>query len=477
MTNPPSNLPKPVILEIPAGPIFGWYQAASDASAKVREGIVLCNPLGYESVCLHRAYRELAARLAEAGYPSLRFDYHGTGDSSGSDRDPRRVESMIKSIQAAMSALQSLSAVEEISLFGVRMGATLAMVTAAEIGSVKNIVVWAPCVKGKTYLREMHAFSRMSENEPGHTSEDPSWTEGDEEAGGYLMTKDTVAALSELNLLQLKTAPSQNILIIPGEGAANDSALLTHLRHCGSTVTKEEMAGYSAMMADPHLSIVPEEAFNVLIQWLSTRPDDEKKFAFGRTDSSTTEYMQIQSQDDHLQVEEHPVYFGRHHDLFGIVSEPSKKEMRSKAAVIFLNAGAVHHIGPNRLYTRLARQWASLGILCFRVDLSGIGDSWGEGPLDMRMYSDASVKDVKEAMDFLRSTRSINQFVLVGLCSGAYLAFHAGLHVESVMAEILMNPQTFYWRTGTPSNSSMIIIVKRSTINRRCFGEAAGVKR
>ena len=47
--------------------------------------MVLCYPGGQEYIRSRRAFRQLAIRLSSAGFPVLRFDYHGCGDSSGDD--------------------------------------------------------------------------------------------------------------------------------------------------------------------------------------------------------------------------------------------------------------------------------------------------------------------------------------------------------------------------------------------------------
>ncbi len=48
---------------------------------------MLCQPLGIESICVYYSYR----LLAERGLAVLRFDYDGTGDSTGQETDPDRV--------------------------------------------------------------------------------------------------------------------------------------------------------------------------------------------------------------------------------------------------------------------------------------------------------------------------------------------------------------------------------------------------
>ena len=48
-----------------------------------RTAVLLCNPFGEEASRAHRTYRVLATQLERAGFPVLRFDYSGTGDSLG----------------------------------------------------------------------------------------------------------------------------------------------------------------------------------------------------------------------------------------------------------------------------------------------------------------------------------------------------------------------------------------------------------
>ena len=69
--------------------LFGWYHAADAGGRDIV--VVLCPPMGPEYTRSHRTLRHLADRLALAGIPALRFDYHGVGDSAGDEDDPDRV--------------------------------------------------------------------------------------------------------------------------------------------------------------------------------------------------------------------------------------------------------------------------------------------------------------------------------------------------------------------------------------------------
>jgi alpha/beta superfamily hydrolase len=71
----------PLLFGSADAPLYGVHHAPQ--AAPQRTGIVLCYPFGQEYMRAHRACRQLAMLLAKKGYHVLRFDYSGTGNSSG----------------------------------------------------------------------------------------------------------------------------------------------------------------------------------------------------------------------------------------------------------------------------------------------------------------------------------------------------------------------------------------------------------
>ena len=62
-------------------------------------------------------------------------------------------------------------------------------------------------------------------------------------------------------------------------------------------------------------------------------------------------------------------------NLVGVCSRPASGIDTSKPCIIFINAGFLHRVGPNRMNTLLARALAAHGFCSMRMDLSGLGDS------------------------------------------------------------------------------------------------------
>ncbi len=125
--------------------------------------------------------------------------------------------------------------------------------------------------------------------------------------------------------------------------------------------------------------------------------------------------------------------------LVSIVSEPATDPaVGGLPVIVLLNAGIIHHVGPNRLYVLLSRSLAALGHTVVRFDLSGVGDSAaredGLAPLD------ATLADIRDALDSLAASRHGCRFLLVGLCSGANHAVAYAGSDPRVSGIVLLDP-------------------------------------
>ena len=442
-------LPAPVPLYFgpPARRLFGWYHAPTPEAARNR-AVVLCAPLGHEALHTHASYRYLAEQLAAAGFPTLRFDYDGTGDSAGSDDDADRVGNWLKSIGFAVDTLRQQSQTGTVSLFGVRMGATLAAVAAAERGDIAELLLWAACRSGRLWRREMRVL--QAAHGPQATLESVSAEDRDEEAGGFVFTQPTVEALDRLDAAALLSKPADAVLLISRDDLPDDPRLGKSLAALGAIVTAEMWPGYAAMMRDAQDTEIPVAATHSLVGWLTAQT---------RLALVSAAKPAIKGGLTNAAYTEEPLWVNASARIFGILTRPCLAGPRNRVAVVLLNVGANSHVGPNRMYVTLARKLAALGFPVLRLDTSGLGDSAvGAASARQQLYSDTAVGDVRAALTVLETHVGAEQFTLVGLCSGAYTAFLTASADPRVTGQILINSQTLDWKEG----DSLEVLMRQS---------------
>jgi alpha/beta superfamily hydrolase len=418
-------------------PVFAWYHEAPRSAARDTVAVI-CPPVGYEYTRAHRSLRHLADRLAHSGVPALRFDYHGIGDSPGSDLDPDRLGAWESSIVAAVTQARALSGRERICLIGVRLGASLAARVAASV-PIDLLVLWNACVRGKPYLRELQAIAASAEDTT-------STIEGALESGGFVMTAQTREAIRKIDLLSLDFS-ARRILVASREDMPQDQGLAAQLASRGLDVEHLSLPGWSGMMADHAFTIVPDEALDRIAAWVAEN-GDVPNFPHARTAVRNTGNWVRPN------LHESVHRFGEGNRLFGILARDDDRTDRP--LVILFNAGAVHHVGPNRIYVELARGLAEAGVPCLRMDLETLGDSvlddaWREN----YPYPRTAMRDVADAFTFARRELGYERIIPAGLCSGAHMAFHAGLDPSHDLDEILLlNPLVYYWREGMSLDTS-----------------------
>ncbi len=419
--------------------LFGWYHAPR-AGVERHIGVILCRPLNYEAICTHALYRYFAEQLAHAGYPALRFDYDGTGDSFGGDEEPCRVQAWQESTRCAIETLRETSVTDNVVLFGMRLGATIATTVAAERDDISGLILWGACPTGSSYLRELRALSAVHRLLEAPQEQDPP--PAYEEAAGFVITVETATDLRKMDATALTRRPTAHALLIDRDDLPSDKRLGKSLSALGTTVTLATWPGYAALMRDAQDTQIPQTTIAEIIGWL----DRETVTAMHDSPCPTKHCLTLTK---HLQADRYAEEPMLRNDSFGILTHPHTRVPRSQTVVVLLSVGANPHLGPNRMYVPLARELASLGFSVFRLDVPGIGDSArGSETGRERIYSASALDDVRIALDDLERRLGAENFVVIGLCSGAYIAYQIASGDARVQAQVLLNIQTFEWHAG-----------------------------
>jgi hypothetical protein len=181
--------------------------------------------------------------------------------------------------------------------------------------------------------------------------------------------------------------------------------------------------------------------------WLAQAPEPATARPV-RPPAAVRAVREIVLEVDAARVRESPLTVRwRDRRLAGVLAEPVDAPDTGLCAV-FLNAGAVRRVGPNRMWVEAARRWAASGVPVLRIDLEGIGDADGDGDRyrDVTMFYVPELLDqVAVVLDALESRGLGDRFLLTGLCSGGYWAFQAAVREERVSAALLLNAGALVW--------------------------------
>ena len=431
MTNPSTMTP------VTFDGCFGWLHRPAGAQAEM--GVVLCNPFGYEALCTYHGWREFAEVLAARGMPTLRFDYPGTGDSSGHEEDPQRLRAWLDSIKTAATWLRAETGVTRLSLCGLRLGATLAALAAEELGGVENLVLLMPVSSGKSYIRELeiqHQSWLSAQHALGFTPDaEAAETIG---AHGFRLYPDSLEMLAKIDLEQGVQCPAQRVLLQDLNESARLKRLAAHYQAQGVQVDLQIFSEYSRFLLDPSYSETPGQAFDSALEWLGASAGAAAGTAVEMRGCAATARIEF------AHGRETPVVFdgGRY---AGVFCQPLRA-LEGAPAVLFVNTGGVHRVGDGRFTVLMARHLAAQGIASLRMDLSGLGDSLRRDEaltLDM-VYARYAVADARAGVDWLVA-KGHSKTVMFGVCTGAYVSLHTALAHPAVAGCASVNLPFFVW--------------------------------
>lgn len=411
----------------PGEEAFAWLYQPETPTATA---IVLCPPVGHEYIHTHRSYRYLSEALAQKGVTVLRLDLYGTGDSAGTLLEANLWAHWQANIVAAVHYLSGMATVQQVGLFGMRIGASLAMLTADSV-QANFVVVWNPVLKGKRYVRELKVVSRMA---PADSVAVADFYE----AGGFPISQDLEAALENLepDSFHMNTVNHLAVLVGP-ENTVQVDTIIDTLAAQGQ-LTRLPAHGYSDMMAEPQFTQVPKQAIAHVVEWVTALP------LTGHAVKTSVAVEKTRLLLFHRDYSERACW---RNQIFAIECNP---QTPPKAVLVLVNSGSVHHVGPNRLYVEISRSLAAEGIVVVRADLANLGDSANKEREDENVtYPQGAVADAQAIIAGLKQAFPQLPLYLGGVCSGAHTSFHTALAGDiGLRGVIIINPLAFYWQPG-----------------------------
>ena len=219
--------------------LFSVLHEAVEGAGAPSVGVVLVHPFMEERQDAHPFLRDLAVRLAAQGFPALRVDLSGCGDSEG-DWSEATVAGWLGDVAASARYLRRAAGVREVVLLGMRYGAALA-VAAAEAAEAKGVALVAPVLRGREYVLDVlraYIAAEMVLNKKAGVSRDVLMARLDEGESvnlfGYAFTRaqrDGMLGLDALGALKGFAGPALVVDVARTE-AAREATELAAVRSC-----------------------------------------------------------------------------------------------------------------------------------------------------------------------------------------------------------------------------------------------------
>lgn len=391
-----------------SAPLFGVVHVPVGGVA--RGGVVICPPLGREHLDTYRGLKLLAQRMCGAGFAVLRFDYRGTGDSSGEQIVDGAIDDYLDSVGTAADYLRD-SGVQNLTLVGLRIGSLIAATAATMLDGVSGLVLWDPVTDGRKFMREQRVLYKMTAG-----GDEP--VSGTEPILGITFSSTAAKRLGSLKMPGSILEPARALLLVRTE-RADDPRL--HDWAEAPNCTLADVSGQPDFVEAASTAVVkiPMEAVDGITDWLdSGLPSETRPFTPTLRRDSV-----IEERPDGHRVVETLEELGPHR-LFAIRTTATGVTPGGPTLLLH-NTACEHRVGSGRIWPDTARELAALGMTVVRYDRRGIGDTGLATGEYAWIHSDVANADVVDATTALNVAP--DKLMMSGICSGAWNSAYAAL--------------------------------------------------
>ncbi|THV17081.1 alpha/beta fold hydrolase [Rhizobium rhizophilum] len=400
--------------------MFGHLHPASGET-----GVVFCAPWGFDALCTVKFHRLIAVELARRGYPAIRFDYPGEGDSLPVEAGAT-FDIWVAGALRAAEELRIRTGCSRIIYYGMGIGAAVALRAGQQDANLAGYVLAASTLNGRRYLRETALREKIIED---GLAIDFGYPEGSTVLASFIMDPHLAADLKALTVGIDDIPAGLPALVLARPENAADIELADQLRNAGAAVECIDFSGYSAMLDGVVTSPIPMALIDRIGDWFGCNIRPEAVSPAPQATDNEPSVLEAAS------FRERPEIVNSR--LFGVFCEPPSGG--EKAVIILHNMAYAPHTGWGRIWVETARTLARQGIATLRVDLSNIGDSPADpkGP-DQVVYSEDQLNDVHAVVRHVRNLTKA-PILLAGICSGAHSALYAGATNAEVAGIVSIN--------------------------------------
>ena len=161
-----------------------------------RTGILYIHPFAEEQNCSQAIIVKAARAFARTGFPVLRFDLRGCGDSEG-ELVSCKIDDWLKDVHAAIEYFKNETGIEKIAIWGLRAGCGIGIISTLSRTDIVYYILWQPVLDFGKYINQFIRQKLSTEiaatsgnNASVKTLLEELDNQGQLEVMGYLISKD-----------------------------------------------------------------------------------------------------------------------------------------------------------------------------------------------------------------------------------------------------------------------------------------------
>jgi alpha/beta superfamily hydrolase len=423
-------------------------------AGRPRVGVVACNALWEEGECSRQFLCMLGRELTRSSIALLRFDYGGLGESDG-DECAATLRSCLTDIRDAVAVMRGMGRDIPLVLLGIRLGANLLSYLEMEAA---RLILLEPITDFRTYWRELEVETLA--NTPGvmltELADDLFPAIGYYERYGHRIPASFMTHLTEAEQTKRGSRTRPPVCLLGLRRNTRDGALQRWADHrFGANVPVQIVREpVDRFWRSHHRETKVPDGYMALVARLAAmlRP-----LGAGALDAGSSWDLPISVEDTEI-----PDFVSGTNGRTCCVRHTVPATGAPGHGCIVI-VGPVPHDrgGPQRMYVQMARHFLlEHGWSTIRFDPIGCADSDGAWTADSaRLRRD----QLDSCLDRLRAD-GFDQFLLVGVCSGAWHALRVAAARSDVCALAMVNPPFLNWQSRL---SALLGLARRFVVTVR----------
>ncbi len=230
--------------------------------------LLMLMPIGQEYIRCYRMFYILSRQLANIGYHVIRFNYSGQNDSQTVDfHEISTIDDWLEDILDVVHELRVAFNIDEISVIGMRLGASFALILDSKI-TYKKMILCSPILNGNKYIDEitcdyknwLNGSFTVSKNHKGYA-----------DIFGFLYSESLIKNIRELFINFPKVINAEEVLILD---SAINSEFSKQRTKANKLIELQKLYNdkfWIKSLEDKEKKIIPIEDINTIINWINKK--------------------------------------------------------------------------------------------------------------------------------------------------------------------------------------------------------------